>query len=54
MDKYGGLVLISATKITIDKDLKINDHLLSSGTYSVFSIPDERVWIIIFNKVVEQ
>lgn len=44
----------SATKITIDKDLKFNNELLSAGTYSVFSIPDERVWTIIFNKVAEQ
>jgi len=44
----------SATKITLDKALKIKDKFLPAGTYSLFSIPDENVWTIIFNKVADQ
>ncbi|MFT4565192.1 MAG: hypothetical protein ACI9FN_000141 [Saprospiraceae bacterium] len=44
----------SATKITIDRDLKIKDQSLPAGTYSLFSIPDEQVWTIIFNTVADQ
>ncbi len=44
----------SATKITIDHDLKVKDQSLPAGTYSIFSIPDEQVWTIIFNNVADQ
>jgi len=38
-----------ATKITIDKDIKVNGEALSAGTYAIFTIPDEKVWTVIFN-----
>lgn len=44
----------AATKITIDNNIKINGKLLPAGRYSIFSIPDEKVWTIIFNSVADQ
>lgn len=39
-----------ATEITLTKDAFINGIMVSSGTYSLFTIPDKEKWIIILNK----
>lgn len=38
-----------ATEITVTRDIKVNDKDLKAGTYSLFTIPDEGKWTIIFN-----
>jgi hypothetical protein len=38
-----------ATEITITKDIIINQTVLPAGTYSLFTIPDEKKWTIIIN-----
>jgi hypothetical protein len=38
-----------ATELTISREVFIDSHLLSAGTYSVFAIPEKDKWIIIFN-----
>jgi Protein of unknown function (DUF2911) len=39
-----------ATEITITKDVFVGGQLLTTGTYSMFAIPDKEKWTIIFNK----
>lgn len=39
-----------ATTITFDKDVLIEGQKLVAGTYSLFTIPNEKEWTIIFNK----
>jgi hypothetical protein len=43
-----------ATEFTTTKDIKIEKKTLKAGTYTVFSIPDEKKWTIIFNSVLGQ
>lgn len=43
-----------ATVFEIDKDVKINGKTLAAGKYSLFAIPGEKEWTIIFNKTWEQ
>lgn len=43
-----------ATTITLGADAKIEGQALAAGTYSLFTIPGEKEWTIIFNKVSEQ
>lgn len=38
-----------ATEITVTRDIKVNGNELKAGTYSLFTIPDEGKWTIIFN-----
>ncbi|MCH7513517.1 MAG: DUF2911 domain-containing protein [Bacteroidetes bacterium] len=38
-----------ATEITITGDIKIGSHELKAGTYSMFTIPEEKEWTIIIN-----
>jgi len=38
-----------ATEITITGDIKIGNHELKAGTYSIFTIPEEKEWTIIIN-----
>ena len=38
-----------ATEITITGDIKIAGEPLGAGTYSIFSIPEEKEWTIIIN-----
>ncbi len=38
-----------ATEITITGDIKIGNHELKAGTYSLFTIPEEEEWTIIIN-----
>lgn len=39
-----------ATEIDLYKDVKIKDKKLAKGRYSIFAIPTETQWTIIFNK----
>ena len=39
-----------ATEIFTTADLKIGDKILPAGAYSVFAIPTEKTWTLIFNK----
>lgn len=39
-----------ATLITFSEDVFLNDHEVSKGTYSLFTIPGEKVWTIILNR----
>lgn len=43
-----------ATVFEINKDVKIEGKLLRAGKYSFYSIPGEKKWIIIFNKIWHQ
>lgn len=38
-----------ATTIHLNRDSEINDSILSAGKYSLFTIPNENSWTIIFN-----
>lgn len=38
----------ATTKITFDKPVKIKGQELAAGTYSIYSIPQEEVWEIVF------
>ncbi|WP_037319391.1 DUF2911 domain-containing protein [Salegentibacter sp. Hel_I_6] len=39
-----------ATEITLYKDMKIGNEVVKAGTYTIFTIPDEKEWTIILNK----
>ena len=39
-----------ATEITLAQPIRVEGELLEAGTYSVFSIPQEESWTIIFNE----
>ncbi len=43
-----------ATTFSISKDAKINGSSLPAGTYSLFTIPAEGEWTVIFNKNADQ
>jgi len=43
-----------ATKITLSADAEVEGQALEAGTYSVFTIPNEESWTIIFNGEAEQ
>lgn len=43
-----------ATWISFDKNVTVNGSNLTAGKYSVFAIPGENEWTIIFNKVWNQ
>ncbi len=50
---YGEVWRTGANEATIfktDKNLKFGDKTLQAGEYSVFTIPKEDYWIIIFNR----
>ncbi len=38
-----------ATEISTTQDLKFDNHILKAGNYSLYSIPNEKEWTIIFN-----
>ena len=40
-----------ATTFETDKDIKVEGQLLSTGKYSFFTIPGDKEWTVIFNKV---
>src|SRR6267154_1546652 len=39
-----------ATKITTDADLQMGDLKLPKGSYSIWTIPNEKEWTLIINK----
>ena len=39
-----------ATAVTFTRDVRINDHPLARGSYSIWTIPRADMWTIIFNK----
>ena len=43
-----------ATTFAISKDINVEGKKLAAGTYSLFTIPGEAEWTIIFNKVAKQ
>jgi len=43
-----------ATTITINRDARIGGHTLPAGAYSLFVIPAEGEWTIIFNRIARQ
>jgi tetratricopeptide (TPR) repeat protein len=40
----------SSTKISFDREVKLADHVIPSGTYGLYSIPEENQWTIIIHK----
>jgi len=43
-----------ATTIEVSRDCKVAGKMLRAGKYSIFSIPGEKSWTIIFNTVADQ
>ena len=43
-----------ATTFEMDKDMVINDMKILAGKYALFTIPGEKEWTFIFNKVWDQ
>jgi hypothetical protein len=39
-----------ATQITTDADLQIGDLKLPKGSYSIWTVPNEKEWVLIINK----
>jgi hypothetical protein len=39
----------TSTSIEIDKDVKVEGKTLAAGKYSIYAIPGEKEWTIIFN-----
>ncbi|WP_133688987.1 DUF2911 domain-containing protein [Maribacter spongiicola] len=49
---YGRIWRVGAnesTKITFSNDVLITDHLLSKGTYALYTFPEEKEWQVIFH-----
>jgi hypothetical protein len=44
----------AATVITFNENVILEGNKVSAGTYSLFSIPDEKTWTIILNKTAKQ
>ena len=42
------------SSITLSSDVTIQGENLGAGTYSLFTVPGEEEWTVIFNKVAEQ
>jgi hypothetical protein len=50
---YGEVWRTGANEATVfetDKDIKVEGKTLAAGKYSLFTIPGEKEWVIIFNK----
>lgn len=43
-----------ATTFETDKDLMVEGKMLPAGKYGFFTLPNEKEWVIIFNKVPDQ
>lgn len=43
-----------ATRITFGESILVGENILAAGTYSLFTIPTEKEWQVIFNKVTDQ
>lgn len=41
-----------ATKVTFNKEVEINETKIPAGTYTLWTIPNEKKWTIIFNNEV--
>ena len=39
-----------ASYITVDRFVKVDSFLLDSGSYAIFTIPDDNTWTVIFNR----
>ena len=39
-----------ATELTLYNDMKLGDKTVKAGTYTMFTIPNEKEWTIILNK----
>ena len=39
-----------ATEITLYNDMKVADVVVKAGTYSIYTIPEEKEWTVILNK----
>jgi len=44
----------ASTDITLKKDITVAGKELKAGTYSIFTIPQEKEWTVIFNSVPQQ
>ena len=44
----------AATTITVSTDIKLNGQAVPAGTYSLFTIPDQKEWTVILNTNPEQ
>lgn len=62
-DVFGGLVPYEklwrtganeATTIETDKEIGVNGEVLPAGKYSIFTIPGEKEWTIVFNSNAKQ
>lgn len=62
-DVWGGIVPYDkvwrtgadeATTFTVDQDVMIEGKKLAAGTYSLFTVPGEESWEIVWNEVAEQ
>jgi Protein of unknown function (DUF2911) len=43
-----------ATTITFSKDVTVEGQKLAAGTYSLFTVPGDKEWTVIFNKTAKQ
>jgi hypothetical protein len=43
-----------ATTVSFDRDVTVEGQRLAAGTYSLFTIPTDGAWTVIFNKVAKQ
>jgi len=43
-----------ATRFTFNREVRIEGHVLTAGTYTFFAIPGETGWTLIFNRVPRQ
>ena len=57
LEKYGNVWRTGAdeaTEITFKKDGEFGDHKVKAGTYTLFTIPNEKEWTIILNSQIKQ
>ncbi|QED38914.1 DUF2911 domain-containing protein [Antarcticibacterium arcticum] len=41
-----------ATELTLYKDMKVADVVVKAGTYTIYTIPEEKEWTVILNKTI--
>jgi hypothetical protein len=44
----------NATEITTDKNITVDGHKLAAGKYSIYAVPNEEFWSIIFSSQIGQ
>ncbi|GAB3907316.1 hypothetical protein GCM10028803_40840 [Larkinella knui] len=57
LEKYGTVWRTGAdeaTEITFAKDVMFGDKMVKAGTYTLFTIPDEKEWTVILNSKLGQ